>query len=39
MNDQKPKKQFMVDLMNFWPLWHTRIRQIVQLEMASCEKI
>lgn len=38
-NEQKPKHQFMVDLMNFWPQWHTRIRQIVHLEMASCDKI
>jgi hypothetical protein len=38
-NDQKPTKQFMVDFMNFWPLWHTRIRQIVLLELVSVEKV
>lgn len=25
--------------MNFWPLWHLRIREIIDLEIASADKI
>jgi hypothetical protein len=38
-NEQKPTVPFLCDFMNFWPHWHTRIRQIIRLELESAEKI
>lgn len=25
--------------MNFWPLWHMRIREIIELEVSSADRI
>lgn len=38
-NDLKPSPWFIVDFMNFWPLWHLRIQEIIELEIASTDKI
>jgi hypothetical protein len=38
-NDIKPNLAFINDFMNFWPLWHHRIKEIIELEINSSDKI
>jgi hypothetical protein len=38
-NDLKPSPSFILDFMNFWPRWHQRVRQVIEMEIAESDRI